>query len=47
MRLGAPLYPRHRVLRLHSAIPYEAVVVFSCKSVLLAYALNDGNANGE
>ena len=33
MRLGALLYPRSRVLRQHSAIPYVALVVCSYLSL--------------
>ena len=37
MRLGALLYPRFRVLRQHSAIPYVALVVISCVLATCAY----------
>ena len=47
MRLGALLYSRSRALYQQSAIPYVAMVVFSCKRLLLAYALDDGNTDGD
>lgn len=43
-RTALPTFPcEHQ----QSAIPYVAMVVLSCKRLLLAYALDDGNTDGD
>lgn len=45
MHRDATLYPRHRVLQLHSPIPYEPMSVFSCGGLVVSDALDDSNTN--
>jgi hypothetical protein len=43
-RTALPTFPcKHQ----QSAIPYVAMVVFSCKSQLITNALDDGNTDGD